>query len=210
MSYEEIDRSAYGNDVFTNGAEGRYAKPKEKSQKKQRAPKVPDNDPVEQAEEGVKTKKKSRKTVDDGVIHNDGDAAQIVSSADGETAVKPKKKRAPKIESNNENIDPIPPGDEAPVKKKKPKAPKITSIDDIPPVLEDVPIDDLEPSTGKVKKAKKSKKSKTTTDVFNDGQVYDSNEYSTNPGIYFFTQIVFFTIKYVHHEYVELIEYLLA
>ena len=27
MSYEEIDKTTVGNDVFTNGAEGRYAKP---------------------------------------------------------------------------------------------------------------------------------------------------------------------------------------
>lgn len=187
MSYEEIDRSVYGNDVFTNGAEGRYAKPKEKSEKKQRAPKAPSNDSSGQVEEVVKSKKKSRKTEDNGAIPDDEGASKIVPSADGETSTKPKKKRAPKIESNNENIDPIPIDEEAPVKKKKSKAPKPTSIDDIPPALDDFTIDDLDSSTVKVKKVKKSKKSKVSTDVFNDGQVYDSNEYSTNPGIYFFT-----------------------
>ena len=191
MSYEEIDRSVYSNDVFTNGAEGRYTKPKEKSVKKQRAPKVANNDPVEQIEEVVKTKKTSRKTEDDGAVLDDGEASQIFPSANGETTIKPKKKRAPKIESNNENIDPIPTGSDTPVKKKKSKAPKATTIDDVPAMLEDAPIDDFDPSTVKVKKSKKSKKSKTTSDVFSDGQVYDSNEYSTNPGIYFSREIFY-------------------
>ena len=159
--------------------------------KKQRAPKVANNDPVEQIEEVVKTKKKSRKTEDDGAVLDDGEASQIFPSANGETTIKPKKKRAPKIESNNENIDPIPTGSDTPVKKKKSKAPKATTIDDVPPMLEDAPIDDFDPSTVKVKKAKKSKKSKTTSDVFSDGQVYDSNEYSTNPGIYFSREIFY-------------------
>jgi hypothetical protein len=31
MSYEEIDKSVYGTDVFTNGVNSRYAKPKLRS-----------------------------------------------------------------------------------------------------------------------------------------------------------------------------------
>jgi hypothetical protein len=212
MSYEEIDKSLHGNDVFTSGAEGRYSKPKDTVEKKKRAPKVPvpttDEQPNDNGhtDEVVKTKKKSRNT---GEIPNEEETSQVVITTDTETVVKPKKKRAPKVESNNENIDPIP--EEAPVKKKKSKAPKSTPIDEDSQMIDTSPNNELEPPM-KVKKSKKNKTSKASTDpsvdTFNDMQTNDSNEYSTNPGIYF--KKIFSTIIHVHHEFVELIEYLLA
>ncbi len=203
MSYEEIDRSVYGNDVFTNGAEGRYAKPNNTSEKKKRAPKAPattTDDTTEQKEEVVKTKKKSRKAQENGE-----EPIETVPSVDGETVVKPKKKRAPKIESNNENIDPIPEVGEEPVKKKKSKTPKTTPIDEDSQILDNSINNELEP-TIKVKKSKKHKAPKIPVDPFPDEQ---TNEYSINPGIYL-NIYIFFTTKYVHHEYDELIEYPLA
>jgi hypothetical protein len=204
MSYEEIDKSVYGNDVFTNGTEGRYTKPKATSEKtgdkKKRIPKVATppkttDDPIEQSyenghtDEAVKTKKKSRKTHENGETKNGEETGLALASADGETAVKPKKKRAPKIESNNENIDPVPTttADEEPVKKKKSKTPKST------PTKENSTINELDPSaekTTKVKKQKKHKAPKISTDpsadTFNDVQINSYDEYSTNQGIYLF------------------------
>lgn len=222
MSYEEIDRSAYGDDVFTGGAEGRYTKATSTSEKKKRAPKTPastTNEPVEQPyenghyDEVVKTKKKSRKT------QNEDEPSEVVPPADGETVVKPKKKRAPKVETNNENIDPIPASTgEQPVKKKKSKTPKSTPIDENGETVEISTLNEFElstetPTTTKVKKSKKHKTPKTSTDpTADDTQTNDFNDYSTNPGIYLNKYIYYFflQVKDVHHEFVELIEYLLA
>jgi len=196
MSYEDIDKPVYGNDVFTNGAEGRYAKAKPPSEKKKRTPKVvpPTTDnknehPYENGhyDEVVKTKKKNRKTHQNGETHNEGEEnSQVAPSADGETVVKPKKKRPPKAESNNENIDPIPiTTGEEPVKKKKSKKPKSTLIDGDSQLIEDSITNELEPTT-KVKKSKKHKTPKISADTFVDIHTDISNEYSTNPGIYLF------------------------
>lgn len=213
MSYEEIDRTNYENDVFTGGAEGRYAKPKATSEKKKRAPKVPTEDKTDengQTDEVVKTKKKTTKT------HENGGAAAAVATADGggdgEETVKPKKKRAPKIESNDENLNPVDTTEGEPVKKKKAKAPKVESNDenlnpvDTPegepvkkkktkapksaptdgeaaPLDEGSNLNDLETPV-KVKKSKKVKKPKATTDeTFDDMQ---TNDYSSNLGMYVF------------------------
>jgi hypothetical protein len=200
MSYEEIDRSVYGKDVFTNGAEGRYAKAKrtpepsiKTGEKKKRAPKIPSSiadDPSEHSyetrhtDEGVKTKKKSRKNHENGETQNEDENSQSVLSADSEAVVKSKKKRGTKAESNTENIDPIPTTDAEPVKKKKTKAPKPT--DDDYQLVDSSTINELEPSTAmtpKVKKPKKHKTPKTPTDTFDGTQADNYSEY-TNSGIY--------------------------
>jgi hypothetical protein len=209
MSYEEINKSVYGNDVFTNGAEGRYTKPKATSEtsdkngeKKKRAPKAPvstTDDPTEHpyenghTDETVKTKKKNRKTHENGEIQNGEETSQVIPSVDGETVVKTKKKRAPKIESNNETIDLMPITEEEPIKKKKSKTPKSTPIDEDFEIIENSTINELEPSTEvttKIKKSKKRKTPKTSTDpsadTLQDVETNNSYEYSTNPGIYLF------------------------
>jgi len=212
MSYEEIDRANYENDVFTGGAEGRYAKPKATSEKKKRAPKAPTEDKTDengQTDELVKTKKKTSKT------HENGAAA--AATADGEETVKPKKKRAPKIESNDENLNPVDTTEGEPAKKKKAKAPKVESNDenlnpiDTPeggepvkkkkikapksapidgeaaPLDEGSNVNDLETPV-KVKKSKKVKKPKATTDeTFDDMQ---TNDYSGNLGMYLFIELI--------------------
>ena len=212
MSYEEIDKSVYGNDVFTNGAEGRYAKAKarattddpmdgtvKKSEKKKKAPKadaIPADNPPEPAAEGdsapteekTKTKKKSRKVEENGEALNGTEMATAVAEAEGEaTTAKPKKKKAPKHESNTENIDPVvPDGIDEPVKKKKSKAPKATTAE------EDLPtVGDLESTTEpvpKVKKSKKAKQPKTTSDSaaenFDDAQSHNPDSmYNTTTGM---------------------------
>jgi hypothetical protein len=204
MSYEEIDKSMYGTDVFTNGVNSRYAKPKlaattdtgdtsvKNGEKKKRSTKVTSSTVDESVENGhtddaVKTKKKTRKTHENGATQNDEETAQAAPADDGEASVKPKKKRAPKVESNNENIDPVPAEEEQPVKKKKSKTPKTTPIDGDGQIPDSLSINELDPSaeaTPKVKKPKKSKTPKTTTDTFDD-----ANEYSTNQGIYLFIYI---------------------
>jgi len=199
MSYEEIDKSVYGKDVFTNGAEGRYAKAKptpepsvKTGEKKKRAPKIPStvgDDPSElsyenrQTDEGVKTKKKSRKN---GETQNEDEISQSVLSADSEAVVKSKKKRGTKAESNTENIDPIPTTDVEVVKKKKTKASKSTPTEDDYQLIDSSTINELEPSTAmtpKVKKPKKHKTPKTPTDTFDGTQADNYSEY-TNSGIY--------------------------
>lgn len=207
MSYEEIDRSIYGNDVFTNGAEGRYAKAKarattddpmdgtvKKTEKKKKAPKA-DNPPEPaaegdsaQTEEKTKTKKKTRKVEENGEALNGAEMPKAVAEADGEaTAAKPKKKKAPKHESNTENIDPVvTDGIDEPVRKKKSKAPKAT------PMEEDLPtVVDLEPTAEfvpKVKKSKKAKQPKTTgdsaTENFDDAQAQNPDSmYNATTGM---------------------------
>jgi hypothetical protein len=229
MSYEEIDKSVYGTDVFTKGAEGRYAKARntvtngtpettvKSSERKKRAPKMTSattDDTTEQpyenghTDETPKTKKKSRKTQENG-----DDTSQAVQSVDGETVVKPRKKRAPKVESNDENINPTP-STEEPVKKRKSKTPKSTGIEEDNQMVDISTTNELDLSTEatpKVRKPKKHRTPKPTTDTLDEMQVNDSNELnSANPGINLFKYIYSFTTKYVHHEFFELIEYLLA
>jgi hypothetical protein len=228
MSYEEIDKSVYGTDVFTNGVNSRYAKPKLQStndasetavktgEKKKRSSKVSASavgDSAEQlhengyTDEAVKTKKKSRKTNEDGATLNEDETSQAASTVDGDTAAKTKKKRTPKVESNNENIDPvpIPTTEEVPVKKKKSKTPKTTSVEGDVQIIDGSTLNEPE-AAPKVKKPKKSKTPKATTD---DPEQNDNYEYATTSGIYLFIY-KFFIVKYVHREFVELIEYLLA
>ncbi|CAF3394433.1 unnamed protein product [Rotaria sp. Silwood1] len=189
MSYEEIDRSVYGKDVFTNGAEGRYAKPKptstndaseisiKTSTTKKRAPKAtsisttdnPTEEPYENEynDEVVKTKKKTRKVHENGETQNEDEISQINSTIDGEIIVKSKKKRASKIDLNNENIDSIPIPTtatttiEKPVKKKKSKAPKSISLEEDFQMLDNSLMDELDEAATE-KKVKKTKKHRTS------------------------------------------------
>ena len=120
--------------------------------------------------------------------------SQAAPSDDGEASVKPKKKRAPKVESNNENIDPVPAEEEQPVKKKKSKTPKTTPIDDDGQIPDNSTINELDPSAETTPKVKKPKKHKTPkiidpADTFNDVQTNNYDEYSTNQGIYLFIYI---------------------
>ncbi|UJR36643.1 hypothetical protein I4U23_029361 [Adineta vaga] len=195
MSYEEIDKSVYGADVFTNGAKGRYAKAEpvgelltKTGEKKKRAPKIGD-ELVENGhtEEAVKAKKKSRKVHETGVTQDEIENSQSMpAAADGEAAVKPKKKRAPKAESNIENIDPIPTTETEPVKKKKSKAPKVPTTEEDFQMNDNSSINQLDPTTEMTPKVKKPKKRKTpkTTDTADGTQDY-ANEYAYS-GIYLF------------------------
>ncbi|CAF0961309.1 unnamed protein product [Rotaria sordida] len=220
MSYEEIDRSSYGKDVFTNGAEGRYTRPKpisingtlshsiETSETKKRVPKAvlptTDNPTEELYENGhsdtiVKTKKKTRKVHENGEIQNGNTISEIDS-----TIVKPKKKRAPKIDLNNENIDPMPTTattttttTEEPIKKKKSKVPKPISIEEEFQLIDTSTMNELEePSIEKkVKKTKRHKTPKTSTKLiesFDDLQMNNLNEHATNSGMYLFKYIYMF------------------
>ena len=139
MSYEEIDKTSIGADVFTGGAEGRYARPSntttdasgEATVKKKKAPKVPSAAADSTGEPTVdkpKKEKKARKTEETGAAEGGGDA---LPAADGETVVKPKKKRAPKEEAPPEGTDATAsvPAEASTTKKKKSKAPKVTNLD---------------------------------------------------------------------------------
>ncbi|CAF3490747.1 unnamed protein product [Rotaria socialis] len=229
MSYEEIDKDAYGTDVFTNGAEGRYSKPKSVASndttEKKRAPKAPTSTTDEQPYENghsdgvVKTKKKIRKVGENIEIQNEYETVQIDPAVDGETVVKTKKKRAPKVQAESENFDPMPAtAEEEPVKKKKSKAPKVptTGEEDSQLVDGEATNNGLDqPATTKVKKTKKPKASKATTESYDDAWTDNKNEYTTNSGIYLnlyklYLRVFFSHIIDVPHEFAELIEYLLA
>ncbi|UJR09486.1 hypothetical protein I4U23_013724 [Adineta vaga] len=93
------------------------------------------------------------------------------SNGDQEVPAKPKKKRAPKAETEtNENN-----GTDEPIKKKKSKAPKVAPIDDEFHMIEATAVDEIEPYVETKPKVKKSKKSKTPSkprsDSFEDVQV---------------------------------------
>ncbi|CAF1089037.1 unnamed protein product [Rotaria magnacalcarata] len=197
MSYEEIDKDAYGTDVFTNGAEGRYSKPKllasNGTTENKRATKAPtlttDEQPYENEHSDgvVKTKKKIRKVEGNVETQNEYETIEIDSAVDGETAVKTKKKRAPKAQATNENFDPTPAtAEEESVKKKKRKAPKVpTAAEDSQLVDGEATINDLDQTaTTKVKKTKKPKAPKATTESYDDVWMGNKNEYTTNSGIY--------------------------
>lgn len=210
MSYEEIDRDSYGTDVFTNGVEGRYTKPKsttansttEKKRSSKTSTAVADNQNAQSYENGssdgvVKTKKKTRKVQENGETQNEYESAKADPPInDDETAVKPKKKRAPKVQSNNENIDPLPTTAEAePVKKKKTKAPKLPTMEEDIQVIDSVPTDDFDQppieTPVKVKKPKKAKAPKVATESFDDGLINNSNGYANSSGIYLFKYIIY-------------------
>lgn len=223
MSYEEIDRSIYGKDMFTNGAEGRYAKPKStlpndelesaekptetKKKTKKIALATTDNSTEQPSENGlsngvVKAKKKTRKTVENGETQNDNEN-QVDLTVNDETVAKPKKKRAPKVESTDENIDPVSTTNgEAPVKKKKAKAPKATTAEQDIQIIDSLTVNELEQVTTdtpvKVKKPKKSKAPKTSTepsiDIYTDTN--NSNDYATTSGIYLFKYINYLLVLF--------------
>ncbi|CAF1030993.1 unnamed protein product [Adineta ricciae] len=193
MSYEEIDKSVYGTDVFTNGAKGRYAKPelingessKKTGERKKRAPKVTDELTENgQTEEVVKSKKKSHKVPENGKVQDNIDISQLTPSADGETVAKPKKKRAPKAESNIENIDPSQISETEPTKKKKAKAPKVPATEDDFQINDSTQLDLSIEMAPKVKKSKKHKTPKTTDTLLDGTQDYISND-AAYPGIVF-------------------------
>ncbi|CAF1081396.1 unnamed protein product [Adineta steineri] len=204
MSYEEIDKSVYSNDVFTNGAKGRYSKAEHTSEtstktgeKKKRAPKIPTSavddsaeHPYESAytDEVVKTKKKSRQTHENSGIENEPEASQPTPSMDGEPVVKIKKKRAPKVEANIENIDPLPTDEVEPVKKKKSKAPKAVPTDGDFQTTDNPTMNELDPTAEMTPKVKKPKKHKSNKSIDPSIDTFDSNNYGdyTNAGIYLF------------------------
>jgi hypothetical protein len=131
------------------------------------------------ADQTVKTKKKSRKTNEDGATLNEDETSQAASTADGDTTAKTKKKRTPKVESNIENIDsvPIPTTEEEPVKKKQSKTPKTTSIEGDVQIIDDSTLNEPEVTP----KVKKCKTPKATTDDLEQNNNY---EYATTSGIY--------------------------
>jgi hypothetical protein len=109
------------------------------------------------------------------------DDAQATSTPEQEVPVKPKKKRAPKINESN------PTGET--VKKKKSKAPKFPPppVDDEFQIIENSAIDEIQPYIEPKPKEKKSKKSKAPTikisDSFEDLQVTNLDDISpTDPG----------------------------
>lgn len=173
MSYEEISK-----DVFTGGAEGRYSKAKapavdaaeKKTEKKKKAPKIEaEVKPADEATpettettEKPKTKKKARAPEEKG-------AEPAVAENNGDASVKPKKKRAPKIEENLENIDPVvvaevPATAEEPVKKKKARAPKASAVTEEASPNDPPFVNAYEEPIGEVvaPKVKKTKKPKST------------------------------------------------
>jgi len=110
------------------------------------------------------------------------DDVQTAPIVDQEVPRKSKKKQAPKIEIDDEPIVL-----EEPVKKKKSKAPKTIPTEEDSQMLDNPTSNELEP-TIKVKKSKKHKTPKISADTFTDEQ---TNEYSTNPGIYLFISIFY-------------------
>lgn len=193
MSYEEIDKNTYSKDVFTGGAEGRYTKAKapiadtteKKPEKKKKAPKIdaevkPADEQTTETIEKPKTKKKPRASEENTIEPG-------TSETNGDTTVKPKKKRAPKMETDLENIDPVvaseaPVTTDEPVKKKKAKAPKASAIvEDIPQT--DPPVSNAyeEPIGDIVAPQSKSKKKvKKTPVVENDSVDMTANSCKTN------------------------------
>lgn len=200
MSYEEIDKASIGADVFTGGAEGRYARPSntttdatgETSVKKKKAPKVPaavTDNAGEPTVDKPKKEKKVRKTEETGVAEGGGNETPTTASAEGgETVAKPKKKRAPKDEAPAEGTDAAAsvPADAPPTKKKKSKAPKVLDLDGDSVVPESLPTDDGE-TTIKVKKTKKSSRSKPSVDPVDEVQINTTddayNTYSQGPSL---------------------------
>lgn len=130
--------------------------PKDATEKKRKAPKVPANE-VEPEE----------------------------PLADQEVPVKPKKKRAPKVETIDE---PPPPPTEEPVKKKKTKAPKPppVPVDEDDHQIVDTPVlDEIEPPAEPKRKEKKAKKPKKVAapsiDEFQDTHVEPLDQPYTEP-----------------------------
>jgi hypothetical protein len=132
----------------------------DQTEKKRKAPKIPSVEPDE--------------------IKSPEDDTQTVFARDQEVPVKPKKKRAPKIEINDESI-PI----EQPIKKKKSKAPKPPPIDDDFQPIETPIMEELEPPIERKPKRKKSKKTnETISKSFEDLQITNlDGTYSPNSGI---------------------------
>lgn len=157
------------------------------SSKKKSSTKVSTDEPEVPTKNGEK-KKKTPKTPKTDEVTNDNDDTQTTSIADQETTpVKPKKKKAPKIEINNENAEPI--SEDQPVKKKKSKAPKIPpppAADDGFQIVDTPSIDELESFVESKPKQKKSKKSKPKiAGSFEQLQVTNLDEtYSANQGKY--------------------------
>ncbi|CAF0954860.1 unnamed protein product [Adineta ricciae] len=127
-------------------------------EKKRKAPKiVVGDDPVE--DEHVYESSPSR------------NVGREASDRDQEVPVKPKKKRAPKIEADGDETKTT----DEPVKKKKSKTPKPLPVDDEFQMIDASAVNEVEPYVESKPKKKKSKKSKTSpkphSDSFEDLQV---------------------------------------
>jgi hypothetical protein len=191
MSYEEIDKALYKGDVFTQGAEGRYAKAKEsaiepskdaavkKTEKKKNAPRVDATDVDEttasmaddnnnETVKVSKSKKTSRTKEDNGATVDEQGAASTVDGTKDEKVTRPKKTRKIKVDNTTDSIDPVSSSTlDEPIKPKKVKTPKESkAVDDLQNVEISTtsPVETSVETSTKVKKIKKAKQLQTSVD----------------------------------------------